>query len=212
MQFLSRRCEVCGTYLGRFDRSCKWCAALGREATRLSRWSPRVGEVAVRFDLKKPRRSLGAGLVVERGQAAILSLAGRIAVTLQPGPYRFNEGMLKDIVSLGAAGRMALTFVVTSDIELRFAFEDLLTRDHLPVSGSGSMVVRVALADFVGGMGAFELDSGLSAKQRLATVLERDLTPTLDAQGLEFVALRAAEFRQEGLLLERKALGEALRA
>jgi len=244
MRLLSRRCEVCGGPLGAFDRTCKWCSAFEEGATRLSRWRSRAGEVAARFDIRKPRRALGGGLIVERGQAAVLTLGGGVDVTLQPGPYRFDDETLKGLVSLGPTGRMILTFVVTSDIDLRLAFGDLFTKDHLPVSGSGLLVVRVArpalfvssvvrahtryterdlcralsrpmtdaMADFVGRMGAFELDSGLQTKGKLAAILEHHLAPTLDAQGLELVALRAAQFRQEGVFEERKALGEALLA
>jgi len=243
MRLLSRRCEICGGRLGPFDRVCPWCNGLNG-TTQLSRWRPRAGEIAVRLDVGKPRRALGGGLIVERGQAAVLAMAGSAAVTFQPGPYRFDGDMWKDLVASGVAGRVGLTFVATTDIELRFAFDDLMTKDHLPVSGSGLLEVRVArpalfvanvvrararfterdlcqalsrpmadaMADFVGRVSAFDLDSGLETKRTLAAVLEHHLGLTLDGLGLEFVSLRAAQFRQEGVIEERRALGEILLA
>ena len=196
----------------------------------------------MRFELGASRRVLGGGLIVERGQAAVLSVGGAAAVTLQPGPYRFDEEMLRDLASIG--GRIDMAFVNTADIDLRFNFSDLMSRDHLPVSGEGLLVVRVArpaqflagvvrsrvrftewdlcrslsgavldaLADFAGRMSAFDLDSGLETKRKLQAVLEHHLGAVLDGQGLEFVALRSVRFRQEGVMRERRALGEVLLA
>jgi hypothetical protein len=112
--------------------------------TRLSRWDPQSGELAVRFDLRQPRCALGNGLIVERGQAAVLSLGGGKSATLQPGSYSFDDTTLADLVSLGAVGGVDVTFVVTADVDLRIHFADLLSADHLPASGEGTVTVRVA--------------------------------------------------------------------
>ena len=242
MRLISRRCEVCGARLGQFDRTCKICHPHDG-VTRLSRWQPRKGDLAARFDLGRPEQTLGAGLIVERGQAAVLAFPAGRSATLQPGPYRFDDSTLSDLALLGSA-QPALTFVVTADVSLKVNFDGLLSADHLPISGEGTIAVRVArpavfvaavvrhqvrcteldlchalaqpmtdaMADFIAHASAFELDSSLAVRQKLAAVLEHRVDLTLDAQGLEFVALKAVTFRQAGIEQERRELGDVLLA